>query len=123
MPDPILTKDFTMDIIQQRTETLKLRADSIIIRNPKAPGQKSVHMDLMLEPWDADAGDYTAGDARRVNGMSVPLTDARYQETATITDPVTGQEITISVAGIAAAVEAVTVGWIANPPKPEAEDE
>ena len=108
-----------MDIIQQRTETMKLRADSIIIRNHKAPGQKSVDMDLMLEPWDADAGDYTEGDARRVAGLSVPLTDARYQETATIVDPVTDQEITISVAGIAAAVEAITVGWIANPPQPE----
>ena len=109
-----------MDIIKTKTETLKLRADSIIIRNPKAPGQKSVDMDLMLEPWDADAGDYTVGDGRRVSGLSVPLTDARYQETATVVDPVTQQEITISVAGIAAAVEAVTVGWIANPPQNEA---
>ena len=111
-----------MDIIQQRTETLKLRADSIIIRNPKAPGQKSVDMDLMLEPWDAEKNDYTEGDARRVTGLSVPLTDARYQETVTIVDPITQQEITISVAGIAAAVEAVTVGWIENPPKPEPEE-
>lgn len=87
------------------TKQVKTRAPRIHIENPSGP-EKSIS--------------FASESVVMIDGVPVATLDAPpvkrafpavAAETFTITDPVTGQAVTISVAGIATAIEEAYVRW------------
>jgi hypothetical protein len=90
----------------------KTRARKIIITNPPSDAsqedQKEVIFDVEDVPYDNNIPKYE--DSRKKTPLKVVLNDV-ITETFTIFDPVTRQNVNISVAGIATAIEECYVVW------------
>lgn len=85
---------------------VKTRAKRIIIDNP-IDGDQSVYFEVeehVLLDDVPTAGYRGAPDLSRVIASVAT-------KTVTVTDPVTGEDVTVSVAGVATAIQALFVDW------------
>lgn len=97
-----------------RSATLKIRTPVITIKNAwKDPGEsgQKYQLNLSVEQIEIQAN----GKARPNSSMLLgelsynPAEASVASKTVTVVDPVTGQSVTISVAGISSAIEAWVV--------------
>ena len=97
------------ELIQRRWRT---RAKKIIITNPPSEaginGKKEIIFDVEEVPYDNNMPKFD--EARSKAPLKIGVMDVVAQ-TFTIFDPITRQNVTISVAGIASAIEEAYVTW------------
>ena len=95
-------------LIERRWKT---RAKKIIITNP-LDGQQQIVFDVEAVPYDNNIPKLEESQVKpplKINVMEVAT------DMFTVFDPVTRQNVTISGAGIAMAIEAAFVEWTLNP--------
>ena len=96
-------------VIERRWRT---RAKKIVITNPPSEAglncQKQIIFDVENIPYDNNIPQFDQAQAQPP--LKVNVNDVATQ-IFTVLDPVTGKNVTISVAGVAAAIESGFVTW------------
>lgn len=120
MPD-IITPSTTVE------KTIKTRAPYIGITNPESPSS---------DPFLGKTIDFNCAHVLRLDGKTVSTVNSDdegkplrsnikrnvadvYTQTQTITDPVTGQSVTLSVAGLALVIETLFAQWYGEDTTPK----
>ncbi len=97
-------------LIERRWKT---RAKKIVIVNPpnETDEQKQIIFDVETVPYDNNIPSFDQSQQKQP--LKINLMDV-ITNTFTVFDPITRQNVTISTAGIASAIEAAFVDWTLN---------